>query len=157
MDKQKAIDVLVYLRDIDKMIVLNTKIITDLQEEHYNTVKSPIIDDMPKSIGGVSSPVERTALNIPRSVSKTIDDLKAENERLEKLKTAIEEEIKRLNYNQRCIIVMFYLKGKNWEYISQQTHYSPRQCRNIRDKALKKLSKYFTANKQIEKFNYPEK
>ena len=114
------------------------------------------MDGMPKGKGGVSSPVERAVMNIPGSVSRTIRDMEKENEKLEKIKTEILQELNRLNFHQKAVIFGFYIEGLQWERISAQTNYSPRQCRNIRDGAIEQLMKKFSRNKVIANYRFPE-
>ena len=112
---------------------------------------------MPHGSGGGESPVERAALNIPRSVTNTIESLSGENDKLAKIKADILSEINRLAYHERAVVLGFYIDGLQWEQISERVNYSPRQCRNIRNDALIRLAKLFSQNKAISRFRFPEK
>lgn len=156
MNKEKAIAILTYFRDADKTVRLNERVIKNLEEQYYNSVGAINMDGMPKGKGGVSSPVESTAINIPGSVSRTIREMEKENEMLEKIKAEILQELNRLNFHQKAVIFGFYIEGLQWERISVQTNYSPRQCRNIRDNAIEELMKRFTGNKMISHYPFPD-
>jgi len=156
MNKGKAIAILKFYRDVDKTIRLNERVIKDLEDQYYNSVGSVNMDGMPHGKGGTSSPVERTVLNIPRSVTRTIRELEHDNDKLERIKAEILHELNRLNYHQKAVILGFYISGLQWEQISEQAHYSPRQCRNIRDTALDRLTKRFSSNRAIANYRFPE-
>lgn len=156
MNKNKAIAILKYYRDADKTIRLNERVIKNLEDQYYCSVGAVNMDGMPKGKGGVSSPTEQTALNIPRSVTRTIREMERENDKLEKIKAEILQELNRLNFHQKAVILGFYIDGEQWERISARTNYSPRQCRNIRDRALDRLVKRFSTNTTISRFNFPE-
>lgn len=156
MNREKTIAILRYYRDADKMIRLNERVIKNLEDQYYSSVGAVNMDGMPKGKGGVSSPTEQTALNIPRSVTRTIRDMEHENEKLERIKAEILQELNRLTFHQRTVVSGFYIDGLQWERISAQTNYSPRQCRNIRDRALERLAKRFSANKAVSRFRFPE-
>lgn len=155
MNREKAIAILTYFRDVEKTIRLNERVIKNLEDQYYNSVGAVNMDGMPKAKGGVSSPVERAAINIPATVSRTIREMEQENERLEKIKTEILQELNRLNFHQKAVILGFYIEGQQWERISEQMNYSPRQCRNIRDNAIEELMKRFTGNKMISHYPFP--
>lgn len=156
MDKGQVIKVLHFCRDVDKSIKLNERVIKDLEDQYYDTTGAVNMDGMPHGKGGVSSPVERTVLNIPRSVNRTIREMEMENDKLEKIKSEILHEMNHLNFHQKAVVLGFYIYGLQWEQISEQANYSPRQCRNIRDTALDRLTKRFSANKAIAKYRFPE-
>lgn len=156
-ERKKVVAILEYYRDIDSMIELNGRIIKNLEDRYYTTLGAVNMDGMPHGKGGVSSPVERVVLNIPRSVTVQIEEMRRDNERLEKLKAAITSELNSLNYQEKAVIQRFYIEGVKWEQVSAQINYSERQCRNIRDCALDRLAARFSANKTISKFRFPEK
>lgn len=112
---------------------------------------------MPHGKGTTSNPVERVVLNIPRSVTQTIDRLRREIEEIGKIKAEIAEELKCLNYTEKALIQGFYIEGEQWERLSARVNYSPRQCRNIRAAALDCLARHFSANKIISRYRFPEK
>ncbi|MPN07131.1 hypothetical protein SDC9_154397 [bioreactor metagenome] len=75
---------------------------------------------------------------------------------LEKIKVEILHELNSLTFHKKAVILGFYIDGLQWERISAQTNYSPRQCRNIRDNAIKQLMKNFSENKVIANYHFPE-
>ena len=95
-------------------------------------------------------------LNIPRSVTDTIEKMNRENEKLLKIKGEILSELNRLTYHEKAVILGFYIDGEQWERISERLNYSPRQCRNIRVAALERLAKLFRQNKTIARYKFPE-
>lgn len=157
MQREKVVAILKFYRDADKTIRLNERVIKNLEDQYYDSVGAVNMDGMPRGRGGTSSPVERTVLNIPRSVVNTIDSMERDNRKLEEIKAAILEELNRLNYHQKAVILGFYIDGLQWERISERLNYSPRQCRNIRDGALDRLAKRFSSNGTIARFRFPEK
>ena len=157
MKREKVEIILRFYRDIDKTIKLNERVIKNLEDQYYITVGGVNLDGMPHGKGGTSSPVERVVLNIPRSVTQTIDSMNRENERLEKIKPEILSELNALNYHQKAVILGFYVDGLQWEWISERINYSPRQCRNIRDAALDLLGQRFSQNPAISRFQFPKK
>lgn len=157
MQREKVIAILKFYRDADKTIRLNERVIKNLEDQYYNSMGAVNMDGMPHDKGGTASPVERTVLNIPRSVVDTIDSMERDNRKMEEIKAAILEELNRLNYHQKAVVLGFYIEGLQWEQISERVNYSPRQCRNIRDGALDRLAKRFSSNRAIARFRFPEK
>lgn len=157
MQREKVIAILKFYRDADKTIRLNERVIKNLEDQYYNSVGAVNMDGMPHGKGGTSSPVERTVLNIPRSVVNTIDSMERDNRKLKQIKAEILKELNRLNYHQKAVVLGFYIEGLQWERISERLNYSPRQCRNIRDGALDRLAKRFSSNGAIARFRFPEK
>jgi len=149
--------ILRFYRDIDKTIRLNERIIKNLEDQYYIGVSAVNMDGVPRAPGGASSPVERIVLNIPRSVTNTIDSMNRENEKLAKIKAEILSEINRLNFHQKAVLLGFYVEGGTWERISEQINYSPRQCRNIRDAALDRLGQGFLQNQAVSRYQFPKK
>ena len=141
----EIVKVLAYFRDIPKQMKINNGIIQDLEDQHYNTLKGVQLDGMPKGKGRVSNPVEQTVLSVPEGVWETIESLQRENRKLEKVQKEITEELLKLEYRERKIVYEFYIYEHSWEKISRG-FYSVRQCKNIRNAALKKLGQIFRAN-----------
>lgn len=154
MKREKVISILKYYRDIDKAVRLNERVIKNLEDQYYSTLGAANMDGMPHGTT-VSSTVENVVLNVPASVKVTIDSLNRENAKLAKMKAVILSEINRLTYHQRAVVLAFYIEGRQWEQISEQVNYSPRQCRNIRDEALLILGKNFGQNKTVARYNFP--
>lgn len=141
----EIVKVLAYFRDIPKQMKINNGIIQDLEDRHYNALKEVQLDGMPKGRGKTSNPTEQKALNIPTGVAETIESLKRENRKLEKVQSTITEELLKLEWRERKIVYEFYIYEHSWEKISRG-FYSVRQCKNIRNAALKKLGQIFRAN-----------
>ena len=95
--------------------------------------------------------------NVPDYVRKKIVGKQRRNKRLEEVGAAIGRELDRLNFYEKAVVLWFYVDGATWARISVRLNYSPRQCRNIRDKALDRLGSWFSANKAIFTFKFPEK
>ena len=157
MKREKVISILHFCRDIDKDIKLNDRIIKNLEDQYYTTLGAVNMDGMPHASGGAASPVEQAVLNVPRSVTSTIDKLKRQNKTLAEIKAEIVSELNRLNHQEKAVIWGFYIEGQQWERISRQLHYSPRQCRNFRNRALDRLGTIFSQNEKIENNLFPEK
>ena len=157
MNREKVIVILRYYRDADKAIKMHERVIKNLEDQYYSTLGAVNSDGMPHGKGTTSNPVERVVLNIPRSVTQTIDRLRREIEEIGKIKAEIAEELKCLNYTEKALIQGFYIEGEQWERLSARVNYSPRQCRNIRAAALDCLARHFSANKIISRYRFPEK
>lgn len=157
MKRGKVISILRFFSTIDREIQMNNATIQDLNDRYYITVGAVNMDGLPHGKGGVSKPAERVVENIPEYVRKKIAGKQRRNRRLEELGTAIGRELDRLNFYEKAVVLWFYLDGATWEQISGRLNYSPRQCRNIRDKALDRLGNQFSANKTIFRFKFPEK
>lgn len=157
VNREKVIVILHYYRDADKAIKMNERVIKNLEDQYYSTLGAVNSDGMPHGKGTTSNPVERVVLNIPRSVTQTIDRLRREIEEIGKIKAEIAEELKCLNYTEKALIQGFYIEGEQWERLSARVNYSPRQCRNIRAAALDCLARHFSANKIISRYRFPEK
>lgn len=157
VNREKVIVILHYYRDADKAIKMNERVIKNLEDQYYSTLGAVNSDGMPHGKGTTSNPVERVVLNIPGSVTRTIDRLRRENEETERVKAEIAEELKCLNYTEKALVLGFYINGEQWERLSAHVNYSPRQCRNIRAVALDRLAKRFAVNKTISRYRFPEK
>lgn len=155
-EHKKVIAILQFYRDADKTIRMNERVIKNLEDQYYTSLGAVNMDGMPHGKGAVSSPVERVVLNIPRSVTDTIEKMNRENEKLLKIKGEILSELNRLTYHEKAVVLGFYIDGEQWERISERLNYSPRQCRNIRVAALERLAKLFRQNKAIARYKFPE-
>ena len=155
-EHKRVIAILQFYRDADKTVRMNERVIKNLEDQYYTTLGAINTDGMPHGKGGVSSPVERVVLNIPRSVTDTIEKMNRENEKLLKIKGEILSELNRLTYHEKAVILGFYIDGEQWERISERMNYSPRQCRNIRVAALERMAKLFRQNKTIARYKFPE-
>lgn len=156
MDKGKVIKVLEFYRTIDKDVQFNKRIIHDLEDQYYHSIGVANIDGMPKGKGNTSSPVEAIVLNVPETVFNTLKELEEQNKKLCKLKTEILREMNVLSHVSRVIIVAFYIEGQQWAQITGQVNYSERQCKNIRDNALDKLTTRFAKNRTVSAYEFPQ-
>lgn len=157
MKRGEVISILQFFKTIDREIQMNNAVIEELNDRYYITLGAVNMDGLPHGKGGVSKPVENMVVNVPDYVRKKIREKRRRNQRLEELGTAIGRELDRLNYYEKAVVLWFYMDGATWEQISERMSYSPRQCRNIRDKALDRLGNWFSANKAIFTFKFPEK
>lgn len=151
MKKGKVIEILMYYRNIDNEIKINKCIADDL-EEQYNSMGAISIDGMPKAQGNISRVTENIALNLPDGLSSEISLYRGKMNDLHKLKTEILKEVSCLEYRQKSIVVDFYLYGLKWEQVAVRNNYSERQCKNIRNEALKSLAPKFSGNKVIAEY-----
>lgn len=146
---EQTIKIIKFCRDIPEEIKINNQIIKDLENQYYLPSFSGGLDGMPKAKGKISNITEATALNIPDTISDAIKNLSDENERLGRLYKEIISEIQQLEYREQKVIYEFYIKEFSWNKISNG-FYSVRQCKNIRNYAIKKLKFKFEENKQIK-------
>lgn len=155
MEKEKVIETLKFYPYIEKEVELNKRIIGDLEDQYYSSMGAINMDGMPKGQGGVSNPTERTVLNVPDVVRESIGEIEESNLQLHRLKVEILKELNTLPYEYKSIIFDFYVTGLHWVRISERINYSPRQCKNIRNSALEKLSAKFGKNRVISNFEFP--
>ena len=118
---------------------------------YYLPSSNSQLDGMPKAKNHISKLTEDIALNVPDGVSETIRNLNIKNERLDTLYKEILKEIQSLEYREHKVIYDFYLMNYRWEKIARG-FYSVRQCKNIRNEALKKLQKKFKDNIYISNY-----
>ena len=156
MKKERVIYILSYFRRIDEEIKFNETEIGEQEDIYYSTIAAQNLDGLPRGKGGFHSATETAALNVPEGVRETLEFLQKENEGLRRLKKAIWKEITALPYLERAAVHNHHVKGLQWVQISEQLHYSVRQCQNFRDKGIGKLTKRFERNRTISNFQYPE-
>lgn len=156
MEKQRVIYILSYFRRIDEEIKFNESEIREQEDIYYSTIAAQNLDGLPRGKGGFHSATETAALNVPEGVCETLEFLRKENEGLRRLKKAVMKEITALPYLERAAVYNHHVKSLQWVQISEQIHYSVRQCQNFRDKGIGKLSKRFERNGTISNFQYPE-
>lgn len=155
MEREQAKNILLYCRDIDGEIKLNSKIIQDYEDRYYSAIGGTLNESFINSRNKVSKPTETLALNVPDFVSDHIRELQSKNKQLCKLKTAIMGELDNLPLVQKSVLYDFYIKGLQWVQISEQVHYSGTQCKTIRNRGLDNLAEQFSRNDLIKNFNYP--
>lgn len=146
-----VIAIIEYCREIPQAIKLNKRVISNLEDMYYLPSSNSQLDGMPKAKNHISKLTEDIALNVPDGVSETIRNLNIKNERLDTLYKEILKEIQSLEYREHKVIYDFYLMNYRWEKIAGG-FYSVRQCKNIRNEALKKLQKKFEKNIYISNY-----
>lgn len=157
MEKEQVIAALEFFRDADKLIADNNLATQDLEDQHYNSAGAIRINGMPGGKGVPSNPVERMAVqSIYQNAAKEIGYLKLQNEQIQQVKLEIRREIDSLNYQQRTILMKFYIEQLYWAKIARQVHFSVRQCKNIRNTALRNLAERFSRNAVITAYHFPE-
>ena len=156
MEKERVIYILSYFRRIDEEIRFNETEIGEQEDIYYSTIAAQNLDGLPRGKGGFHSATETAALNVPEGVRETLEFLQKENEGLRRLTKAIMKEVTALPYLERAAVFNHHVKGLQWVQISEQLHYSVRQCQNFRDKGIGKLTKRFERNRTISNFQYPE-
>jgi len=152
MDKAKVIQLLEFFPDIDEEIKARKSTIADL-EQYYNPLSGIQYDGIPKRNYQAESQTEKIAMNMPDYIDKGIRTYQKDIETLQKVKIEIIKEVSRLNLKQKKIIFGFYFHNMKWEQVAKHTNYSDRQCKNIRDEALRKLLMNFQKNKILTEYN----
>lgn len=152
INEKDVVEILMYYRNIDGEIRINRDIMRDLEESYYDTIGGQSLDGMPKGKNHITNVVEAVALNIPEGTAEAIESYEAKIAELQALKVEILKEISRLEYRLKSIVMDYYLNGLKWEQVSARNHYSERQCKNIRDAAVKSLVEAFGENKIIAGF-----
>ena len=154
MEKEQAISILHFYRDIDKDINLFRHQINDIEEQYYCSVGAVQFSGNPKG-NAISSPTENYALNIPEHIHDERIRLERKIKKMQDLKIAIESEIDKLPYKQKKVVIAKDIRRMKWVQISAQCYYCERQCKYIRAKALKKLCVYFSENPTIANYVFP--
>lgn len=152
MDKERVIQILDFYKEIDGEISIYRRILRDYESQYYNTIGATANDGQPKGKNRISRPVESAALNIPDYVRADMEKYENEIKRLQRIKSQILQEISRLKLKEKTIIFDYYIYGMKWEQVAERNHYSDRQCKNIRDEAVKKLAERFQSNEFIKEF-----
>ena len=157
MEKERIIGILEFFRDADKLIADNNLTIQDLEDQHYNSASAIRITGMPGGKGVPSNPVEQMAVqSICQNAAQEISYLRTQNERMQQVKLEIRRSLDSLSYSQRTILMKFYIEGLYWAKIAMQMHFSVRQCKNIRNTALRNLAERFSHNAVIATYYFPE-
>lgn len=154
MCKEKVVQLLQLFPEIDGEIRVRKNIVSDL-EQYYDTRGAIRYDGIPGGKYNISSPTER-ALDIPDYVSVEIRKYTEEITELQKVKVEILKEVSRLKLKHKNVIFGFYFHGMKWEQVANGTHYSERQCKNIRDEALEKLLQSFCKNRVLVTYQIKE-
>lgn len=155
MNKGKVLKLLELFPEIDGEIKARCSIISDLKQ-YYNPIQGIGYSDTTKRKYANSNQTERIAMNIPDYVRGNIQRYRQEIEDLQKVKVEILKEISRLTMKQKNVIFGYYFHGMKWEQVAERTHYSERQCKNIRDRAVERLLKGFEKNRVLSTYEIKE-
>lgn len=155
MNKNKVLKLLELFPEIDGEIKSRRSFISDL-EQYYNPIQGVGYSDTTKGKYANSAPTERLALNIPEYVRGDIQRYQREIEELQKVKVEILKEVSRLTMKQKNVVFGYYFHGMKWEEVAERTHYSERQCKNIRDGAVERLLKGFENNRILSEYEIKE-
>lgn len=155
MSKEKVVQLLQLFPEIDGEIRVRRNIVNDL-EQYYYTTPAVNYDGMPHAKYSTGSPTENAALKIPDYVHDEIQKYTAEITDLQKVKVEILKEVSRLKLKYKNVIFGFYFHGMKWEQVANGTHYSERQCKNIRDEALLRLLQGFSRNRVLVTYRIEE-
>lgn len=155
MNKGKVLKLLELFPEIDGEISARRSVISDL-EQYYNPIQGIGYSDTTKGKYANSNQTERIAMNIPDYVRGDIQHYKQEIEELQKVKVEILKEVSRLTMKQKNVIFGYYFHGMKWEQVAEGTHYSERQCKNIRDGAVERLLKGFEKNRVLSAYEIKE-
>lgn len=155
MDKNKVLKLLKLFPEIDGEIRAMRGFISDL-EQCYNPIQGVQYSDTTKGKYADSNPTERLGLNIPDYVRGDIQHYQKEIEKRQRVKVEIIKEVSRLTMKQKNVIFGYYFHGLRWEQVAARTHYSERQCKNIRDGAVECLLKGFETNSVLCSYHIRE-
>lgn len=155
MNRRKVLKLLELFPEIDGEIRARRSIISDL-EQYYNPIQGIGHSDTTKGKYANSNQTERIAMNIPDYVRTDIQEYTKEIEKLQKVKVEILKEVARLTMKQKNVIFGYYFHKMKWEQVAEGTHYSERQCKNIRDAAVERLLKGFENNRILSEYEIRE-
>lgn len=155
MDKDKVLKLLELFPEIDGEIRARRRIISDL-EQYYNPVQGVGYSDTTKGKYANSDQTGRVALNIPDYIRGDIQRYQKEIEELQKVKIEILREVSRMTMKQKNVIFGYYFNGMKWDQVAERTHYSERQCKNIRDGAVERILKGFQNNRILYEYEIKE-
>ena len=155
MNRRKVLKLLELFPEIDGEIRARRSIISDL-EQCYNPIQGIGYSDTTKGKYANSNQTERIAMNIPDYVRTDIQEYTKEIEKLQKVKVEILKEVARLTMKQKNVIFGYYFHKMKWEQVAEGTHYSERQCKNIRDAAVERLLKGFENNRILSEYEIRE-
>lgn len=152
MDKGKVTGILEFYKEIDGEIAIYRRILRDYESRYYNTIGALENDGQPKGKNHTSRPVENKAIDIPDYVRGEMEEYEQKVCFLQKVKGQILQEVSRLKLMEKTIIFDYYIHGMKWEQVAEQNNYSARQCKNIRDSAIRKLIGKFQNNAVLKEF-----
>ena len=89
-----------------------------------------------------------------RDIDHTLKKLAIEehDQKLADFEKRVSELICALSYNEKYVVIGFYIQKKSWPAIAMTMRYSVRRCETFRDSALKKLCAMFEKDKTIKSF-----
>lgn len=133
MERKQVVRIIKHCKMIDKEIAYNRKALKESTDQHRSS-------------------------EAPEEVRGKVEHIQRENEKLAARKQAYTEEVGKLDFVKKRILIQFYEEGRSWAHISLQQHYSESWCRAIRDEALDELGKHMETNEILnilaeEKFN----
>lgn len=150
MDAKSAIKILEFYRDIDGELKELHRREADISDV-YNTIAGINMDGMPHG-STPGSCVEYAAIEAANTDTGTrLALLARRRDFLQVSRRVIEAQMERLAFRHKTILCDFYVRGKSWAQISFKIGYSDRQCKNIRDDALKQLGGYLDEQPETEK------
>ena len=156
MDRKQVIKILEYYPQIDGEIKFYQKLIRDVELEYYTQEMNAQQDGQPKARNNITNITEKLAINVPEGVKEDLEIYHKQIDGLHNLKVEIMKEMSCLKLLQKLIIFDKYVNGFKWEQVAVRNHYSARQCKNIRNDAVDKLSKRFAKNRFILEYDLPE-
>lgn len=152
MGEERVIAILEYYKNIDGEISFYRKLIKNDEDTYYNTIGAVASDGLPHGKNNISRITENAAMNVPDGVFENMQENEKKISELCQLKAQIIREISRLEFKEKSVIYDFYINNLKWEQVSVRNHYTERQCRNIRDKAIGSLIPKFQKNIYIASF-----
>lgn len=150
MTIKDTIRILNKYKDINNSINLNIKELKNIELEYY--IKQTAEENINIKTNRISNITEKLALNIPKHIQEQRKYLEEQIKTQEEFKKEVYKKVNELDYTEKLIITEFYINKKRWQKISQEAHYSIRQCKNIRIIALKKLLDKFQTLPVIARF-----
>lgn len=152
MDKEKVIEILEFYKEIDGEISIYRRILHDYENQYYNTIGGTVADGRIKGKNHISRPVEDAVMHIPSYVRQEMENYETNINYLQRIKSQILQEVSRLKLKEKIIVFDYYIYGMKWEQVAECNHYSDRQCKNIRDAAIKQLLVKFQNNEFLRDF-----
>jgi hypothetical protein len=110
------------------------------------SIHGMVISGMPHS-NKISDPVYNAFMETEKLTRNYMDEIRRLSQQIIEIlkdKASVDCAMDRLTTYERSILEMRYIKRYGWQHIADETKYSDRQCRTIRDKALCKMGKWMT-------------
>lgn len=144
MTPKQAEEILKFYKSIPGEIEMRRRRIAEL-DDRYNPLRSVSTDGTPGA-GYISDRTASTVIRIEaagESALAEIADTEAEIAKLQAMERDIFACVKHLPYLEKMVVYRFYWDGWQLSKIENELHYSERQCRRLKERALKKLSQDF--------------